>query len=151
MCVQVCKRFFIPFIVSPLEADMQAGQRNKSAIPVCRDSDLLAYGNKKVIIMDSYFKQEARVFDMTVPVTEEIEEQYPLYAYLHKYGIVIIHWWAAVMGCDISVDSSGIRNVGPKAFFKALESFNLGDAVPPRSSSFAKAIREASKPEVRFS
>ena len=85
MCVQVCKRFFIPFIVSPLEADMQAGQRNKSAIPVCRDSDLLAYGNKKVIIMDSYFKQEARVFDMTVPVTEEIEEQYPLYTYLHKY------------------------------------------------------------------
>ena len=144
MSVEVCRVFFISCIVLPAEADMQAGRNDNTAIPVCRDSDLLGYGNKEVVIVDSYFKEEARVFDMTVPVTDEIKEKYPLYVYYHKHGVQVLHWWAAVMGCDISEHESGIHDAGEKAFLSALASFDSAEAQLLTTKSFAEALREHS-------
>ena len=45
ICVEFFWSCFIPYIVSPAEADMQVGRRNELAIPVCRDSDSIGYGN----------------------------------------------------------------------------------------------------------
>ena len=38
MCVKVCQRCFIPYIVAPAEADMQVGRRDGNAVTVCRES-----------------------------------------------------------------------------------------------------------------
>ena len=100
MCIEVCKRRFIPYVVAPVEADSQVCRHDKPANAVCRDSDELAYGLLKVVIVDSYFKETYRYFDLTLPVTEEIKKKYPLYYYYHQYGVKLFHWWAAVMGCN---------------------------------------------------
>ena len=81
-----------------------------------------------VITVNSYFKENVRVFDTSVEGKNEMMEQYPLYTYFHKHGIKIIHWrWAAVMGCDISKDASGISDAGVKAFLLALALFDSND------------------------
>ena len=49
MCVLVCKRHFIRFIVSPAKADMQVGNIQTEAVVVCRDSDEIAYGNRTIV------------------------------------------------------------------------------------------------------
>ena len=78
--------------MAPAEADMQVGRRNKLTIVVCRYPDEVAYGNKYIVMVDSYSKQAYRIIDMNQPVTEQMKEDYPLYAYHHMYGIRIIHW-----------------------------------------------------------
>ena len=51
MCVLICRRRFAKYVVSPAEADMQVGRLRAVdaivAIPVCRDSDEIAYGNRR--------------------------------------------------------------------------------------------------------
>ena len=59
MCVCICQRHFVNFIVSPAEADMQVGRRRRDdtedvPILVCCDSDEVAYGNPYVIIVDCW-------------------------------------------------------------------------------------------------
>lgn len=139
MCIEVCKRRFIPYVVAPVEADSQVCRHDKLATAVCRDSDELAYELPKVVIVDSYFKEMYRYFDMTLPVTDEIKKKYPLYHYRHRYGVKIFHWWAAVMGCDITKEKSGMLHAGRKAFLSALASFD--DKPSPTAATFAKALR----------
>ena len=91
------------------------------------------------------------MFDMTVPVTDEIKDKYPLYCYYHKHGLKNLHWWAAVMGCDISENEYGFRGAGRKAFLNALASFDSANAPPMGTKLFANALREYSKAEVRLS
>eukprot|EP00573_Skeletonema_grethae_P007592 CAMPEP_0201711044 /NCGR_PEP_ID=MMETSP0578-20130828/58939_1 /ASSEMBLY_ACC=CAM_ASM_000663 /TAXON_ID=267565 /ORGANISM="Skeletonema grethea, Strain CCMP 1804" /LENGTH=253 /DNA_ID=CAMNT_0048200093 /DNA_START=2547 /DNA_END=3308 /DNA_ORIENTATION=- len=150
MCVKVCKEMFINYVVAPQEADMQVCRRDKNSILVCRDSDGVAYGHKYVVIVDSWSKEEYRVIDMTTPVTEDIAKNYPLYAAYKRYGIKIIHWWAATMGCDISKDDCGISGAGTKAFFKVLDDVmkREGDLSP---TVFAKKLREHAQPSTRLS
>jgi|SaaInl74LU_5_DNA_1037368.scaffolds.fasta_scaffold16525_2 hypothetical protein len=68
--------------------------------PPGRDGDLIAFGNTVVVMIDSYHGEEYRIIDMTTPITEHTKEEMPLYYYYSKHGIKIIHWWAAVMGCE---------------------------------------------------
>ena len=79
---------------------------------------------------------------MNTPVTDQIKKDYPLYAYYHKYGIKIIHWWAAVCGCDISVNRSGIMGAGKATFMSALQSFDnkVASLLTPRL--FSKALQK---------
>ena len=86
MCAKVCKQRYLNYIVSPSEADMQAGRRDKLAIPVCRDSDLIAYDNKIVVIVDSYIKETFRIINMNVTITDDIRRDYPLYVYYNRYS-----------------------------------------------------------------
>ena len=45
ICILVCERHFVKFIVAPAEADMQVSHTADGGIPVCRDSDNIArYG-----------------------------------------------------------------------------------------------------------
>jgi 5'-3' exonuclease len=150
MCIRVCQRYYFNYVVAPYEADVQVGRR-EFAIAVTRDSDLIAYGSRQLLIVDSYNKQEWRFIDMTVPLTDEIKGKYPLYAHYKRWGIEVIHWWAAVMGCDITNPGDnkvfGIRGVGEVAFFKALESFELLGTTP-NSQSLAITLLLRSKDKV---
>jgi hypothetical protein len=69
---------------------------------VTHDSDLIAYGLNIIMIVDNYSREEFRLINMDCEVTDETKEQYPLFWYYKKYGLQVIHYWAAVMGCDIS-------------------------------------------------
>jgi hypothetical protein len=151
LCAHACKRYFHKFVVAPAEADMQACRRDPSAVAVCRDSDLIAYGLPFVVIVDDYAKEEFRVIDMTIPLSLEIKEKYPLYWYYKKYGIRVIHWWAAVLGCDISIGPRkvGLIHFGRKAFLDALASFDDNTTVSLDSKSFAAALRNCGKLEAR--
>jgi len=145
MCAKVCDSCFIPYVVSPLEADMQVGRRREGTIAITRDSDLIAYGHKRIIMIDDYRKEEYRVINMDTALTDEVAQQFPLYSFYKKYGIKIIHWWAAVMGCDISVEDCGIRDAGKKGFLKALHTFDGKDPDVLTSYSFAGKLRDNSR------
>lgn len=149
MCVNVCRRYYINYVVAPCEADVQVGRRH-SAIAVTRDSDLIAYGNEQVLIVDSYKGQKWRFIDMTIPLSDDLKEKFPLFAYYKRWGLRIIHWWAAVMGCDISIGDTkcGIKGVGPVVFFKALESFRTNNNAPD-SESFANSLLQYSSDAVK--
>ena len=153
MCVKVCQRCQVPFVVAPFEADSQVGRRRENTIPVCGDSDLIAYGHPTVVIVSSYMcsKEGARKFDMKTPLTDEIAMKYPLYRHYCKFGIQIIHWWAAVIGCDISKNRSGIAGIGRKTFMTALDEFCDKDASFLTTRAFAKTLRNKADASVRFS
>ncbi|KAL7552027.1 hypothetical protein ACHAWF_017125 [Thalassiosira exigua] len=142
MCSKVCNRYFANYVVGPSEADMQVGRRREGTVAVCRDADLIAYGHKIVVIVDSYSNEEYRVIDMEAPVDAEMKDTLPLYFYYRRFGLRVIHWWAAVMGCDISVNENGILYAGPKAFFKALRSLDHVPSSDLSTLNFANALRE---------
>lgn len=144
MCAKICRQRCINYTVAPKEADMQVGRRDKSAIVLTRDGDIVAYDNPITVIVDSYPKEEYRVIDMTAPITPKTKEELPLYYYYKKHGIKIIHYWAATMGCDVSKDSCGLKHIGRAAFFSALASFEDKDPSSLDESSFASALRRCS-------
>ena len=150
-CIKACRYYHIPFVVAPFEADSQVGRRRDNSIPVCGDSDLIGYGHKSVIIVSSYSKGEARVCNMTSALADDAKAKYPLYRYYDKFGLKVIHWWAAVMGCDISENRSGISGVGRETFLSALESFDAADASELTARAFASAIRNKGTATVRLS
>ena len=121
---------------------MQVGRRNNSAVAMGRDGDLIAYGHDVVVMVDSYVKEEYRIIDMNTPVTEQTKDELPLYYYYKKYGIKIIHWWAAVMGCDISKEECGIKKIGRQTFLAALRSFEKKHPSSLNEESFAKALKK---------
>jgi hypothetical protein len=130
MCVLICRRRFVKYVVSPAEADMQVGCCRDQAgdldlgIPVCRDSDEIAYGNRLVIFIDNWAKEEYRIVNLDVPVTDAMRTVLPIFYYYRWYGMRIIHWWAAVMGCDIFKKDLGIVSAGRGVFVNALRSFD---------------------------
>jgi hypothetical protein len=79
VCVVVCKRHFIRFIVSPAKANMQVGRTRLEAVVVCRDSDEIAYGNCIVVIVGSWPKEEYWVIGMDTPVNERTRARLPLF------------------------------------------------------------------------
>ena len=87
---------------------------------MCRDSDDIAFGNFTVVIVDSWPKEQYRLINLRTPLAEGMKDTLPMYYYFHLYGWKVIHWFAAVMGCDISVDGNGIDGMGRVAFVRAL-------------------------------
>ena len=145
MCAHVCRRHFFEYVVSPLEADVQIGRRfhdpSSTVVVFTGDSDLITYGHKIVIVVESWFRETYRYFDLRVPVTEETRLQYPLYDYYHKYGVKVFYWWSAVMGCDVSLGGrkTGITHAGSAVFLSSLKTFaDSGDV--PNVSTFAEAL-----------
>ena len=58
MCVHIRRLRFVKYIVSPAEADMHVRWHRgdgaaRGGIPVCCDSDEVAYANKVVVIVDN--------------------------------------------------------------------------------------------------
>lgn len=135
ICTQVCKQCCVPYIVAPSQADMKVCRGNPTAIAMCRDSDELVYRCNKFVIVDSYFKEQRRFIELSIPVTSDIAEKFPIYD-----GIHIFHWFAAVVGCDLSVDKVGIKGAGRGAFVSALSRFDYELAPEMNTRLFAKAL-----------
>ena len=84
---------------------MQVCRRDPTAIVITRDSDLIAYGCKIVVMIDNYAREEFRIIRMDTIISPDVKDNFKLYVAYQKFGIKIIHWWAAVMGssfvCDV--------------------------------------------------
>ena len=109
-------------------------------IPVCCDLNEVAYGNKVVVIVDAWEQEKYRVINLDSAVLEKMKNSLLLFYYYHRYGLFIIHWRAAIMGCVISEKGSGITYAGKEAFLNALQTF---DNKPPQrlnSHSFATQL-----------
>jgi len=76
MCAKVCRTMFIDFVVAPEEADMQVGRRSNSTTAMACDSDLIAFGNKIVVMIDNYHQEKYRIIDMTKPITEYTKDSF---------------------------------------------------------------------------
>ena len=87
----------------------------------------------------------------SVPVTAEMVTTLPIFWYYRRYGMHIIHWYAAIMGCNISKKDSGIVGAGRGAFVKSLWSFDGKDPADLNPRSFAMKLLEFARPLYRLS
>ena len=138
-CIHVCKRMNIPYIVAASEADVQVCKHlDYNGVAITRDSDILAYGNLRVLLIDSYGKEEYRFIDMRTPLTEDVIEKYPLYYHYTRHGPRVLYFWAAVMGCDFTKQANGISHVGRSRIMAALHS--LRHLTHATNEQFAEAL-----------
>lgn len=122
LAAKVCHDLFVPYIVAHEEADPQCLKNlpgiGVPTLIVTGDSDLLAYGAKRVIIVHSWSREEFRVFDLHGELDESNLDKYPLLRTYHTSGgEIIFQLWAACCGCDFTPDSNGLRGVGPAQKF----------------------------------
>ncbi|KAL7453440.1 hypothetical protein ACHAWC_006850 [Mediolabrus comicus] len=89
MCAKVCREMLLDYVVAPEEADMQVGRRNNNIIAMGCDSDLIGYGHRFVVVIDSYHGEKFRIIDLTVPVDEYTKDELPLYYYYNKFLLTI--------------------------------------------------------------
>ena len=85
--------------------------------------------------------------DLDIPVTDKMQTTLPVFYYFRRYGMRIIHWWAAVLRCDISKQPCGILHVKRSAFLSALRSFVGKDAAGLNPHSFTVQLRKVAKPQ----
>jgi len=105
----------IPCYISKEEADPQVAYEavSKGLVPVTGDSDLIAYGAVKVILVKSYSRGWYRVIDLEVD-TEPGE--YPLYDLYKDNGVIVFQLYAGCRGCDFTNEECGIKGIGFTAF-----------------------------------
>jgi len=89
---------------------------------VMRDGDLVAYDHKQIFIIDSWGNESFRLINMEEPLTDAIEKKYPLYAFYCRQGVRVLHWWAAVAGCDVSEVENGVDGISKGIMLKAIGS-----------------------------
>ena len=95
MCTKSCRRIVVDCVVAPNHKDSQEGQHSDqstaSALVLCRDTDELSHGNKNLVLIDSYFKENWNHVSMSILMKDQITKYFPLYAQFFKYGIKIAH------------------------------------------------------------
>ena len=101
----------IPCFISKEEADPHVAYEavSKGLVPVTGDSDLIAYGVVKAIIVKSYSRGWYRIIDLQVD-TEPGD--YPLYDLYKLYGVIVFQLYAGCRGCDFTKEESGIKGIG---------------------------------------
>lgn len=142
MAAKVCKDLFIPYIVAPEEADAQAALfiphfGGPPTTTITGDSDLLAYGAKRVIVIQSWADETFRLFDMNVSMHDTENTMMRAYS---QAGALVFHIFAACCGCDFTEQKSGdIAGVGPRTVQEV-----FGDMMAMKQDitipTFAKAI-----------
>ena len=65
--------------------------RCQEAIPVYHYSDKVTYGNRLVVIVDSWLREEYHIIDLDSPVTEQTRNSLPLSYYFQRYDWKVFH------------------------------------------------------------
>ena len=81
ICILICKRHFVKFVVAPAEAAMQVGRSCDGGIPVCRDLDDIAFDNFTVVIVDNWPNKQYRLVDLRTPIAEGTKVTLPVCCY----------------------------------------------------------------------
>lgn len=154
MAIKYCQDSFYPFIVSPFEADMQAATDHLPGLEdlfdfdlvvVTGDSDLLAYGCCKVVIVKSWFAEIFRLIDLSMKDTDDDIETKPLLQFYRLHGVLVFQLYAACMGCDVTEDKSGLPEFGKASFFKVMNDFFGEDGSDLDVESFAAKVELSGK------
>jgi hypothetical protein len=110
-------------VVAPQEADFQAvkARPEKNPTVVTGDSDIIAYGSRKTIVMKkwSMTREEYRIISF-VNVSTTQAESLPLYRAYLAFGLDVFAVWAACNGCDFSKGDTriGVEHIGPAALIQ---------------------------------
>lgn len=137
MAAKICKGMDIPYIVAASEADSQCRYveiyGNSPSLIVTGDSDLVAYGNKVVVVVvvKSWRHEKFRVIDMreqsllSQVSSEGVSHDSRVLCSLliQQHASVVLHILAACFGCDFTPDESGLPGVGEKTIMTAFECF----------------------------
>jgi hypothetical protein len=123
LCAKICHCLQIPYVVAPQEADFQAvkARPEKNPTVVTGDSDIIAYGSRKTIVMKkwSMTREEYRIISF-VNVSTTQAESLPLYRAYLAFGLDVFAVWAACNGCDFSKGDTriGVEHIGPAALIQ---------------------------------
>ena len=117
----VCKNMGINVHISAYEADPQVSRASlsQSLVAVTGDSDLLAYGvARKLVVVKTggYTSDWFRIIDLDPPNIKEGE--YPMINLYQKHGRIVLQLYAACSGCDFTQAESGIPGIGYETFIK---------------------------------
>lgn len=135
MAARICKGLNIPFVVAAYEADSQCKFiKMKGKLPslvVTGDSDLLAYGNSRVIVVKSWRREEYRFFDLSngslvshvMKDTLSHDSRVLISCLMQHDPMVVLHAIAGCFGCDFTPDESGLQGAGKATVIAALETF----------------------------
>ncbi len=107
----------IPCFISKEEADPHVAHvsATKELVAVTGDSDLLAYGARKLIVVQSYARGWYRVIDLDADAEPE---QYPLFDLYLEHKTIIFQLYAACRGCDFTKHEHGIKGIGYNTFME---------------------------------
>jgi 5'-3' exonuclease len=98
LCAKICHYLQIPYVVAPQEAVLEAvkARPDKDPTIVTGDSDIIAYGSKKTIVMKrwSMYLEEYRIISFVNVSTTEAESL-PLYRAYLAFGLDVFAVWAA--------------------------------------------------------
>lgn len=156
MAAKICGKMSIPFIIAPEEADSQCKFASiggkKPTLVITGDSDLLGYGNRRVIVVSSWKHEKFRFFDLTdssillcLQDSEFSQESKLLMAGFLQHSTLLLALFAACCGCDFTPHASGLPGIGPSTFFDVIQQF-VGDVEVPLSvDSFAEALIASGK------
>jgi 5'-3' exonuclease len=162
LAAKICRDSYINYVVAPEEADPQCSfamfVRDDDFLPtlvVTADSDLIAYGNTKVMVVASWSEEKFRLYNFEVSylseklALDEIGNEVIAETTMHyiKFGPSLFHWHAACLGCDFTENASGIPGVGLKTFHKCMKRLfdEVIDSVKDVSlirTHFAKILNE---------
>ena len=101
--------------ISKEEADPHVAyvSLSKELVAVTGDSDLLAYGAKKIIVVQSYARGWYRLIDLDADAEPG---QYPLFDLYLEHKAIIFQLYAACRGCDFTKHERGIVGIGYETF-----------------------------------
>ena len=119
LIVCLCQMLGIEVRVARKEADPQTSYEAilHGATPVSGDSDLLAYGiTRRLILVKSYHSELYRVIDLDADVEDG---EYPLLDLFKIHGKIVFQLYAGCRGCDFTQHRFGIVGVGYKQFVLA--------------------------------
>ena len=88
-----------------------------------------------------------QLIDLRTPFAEGMKDTLPVYYYFNFYGWKVIHWFAAVRGCDISVDGNVIDGIVRVAFVRVLRESEDEGVRELEPFKFAKKLRNLCRPD----
>jgi 5'-3' exonuclease len=146
LAAKICKEIDVCYVIAYQEADSQCRfARPDGELPslvITGDSDLLAYGNPRIVVIKSWKHEIFRVFNLTTSqlISYDLpfgnfrrEEDTPnesdnsedetggemlpsrvLTTAFLQYGLVVLHLFAGCCGCDYTSQRNGLAGVGKK-------------------------------------
>ena len=166
MAYKICEDRCIPCIIAHKEADSQckhvAWKGLEPTLVVTGDSDLLAFGNRRVMVVSSWFAETYRLIDISrsnlegfiekirqargnsgIEIDTCLEARLVFVQSLLRFGDIILWLYAGVVGCDFTPDPSGLPGPGKDAFISALISLEKRESLS--TESFAESLFELSQ------
>jgi 5'-3' exonuclease len=134
LCCKVCSVVGVPFVVAPFQADAMLGglDREGPSVTVSADTDTLALGVTRWISPCDWDTGVANFVDWAEFVHTDTKI-FPLIFHVNAHGVSIFRLCAAVLGCDVTENESGIKGIGTAGLLAALDLHGSEQTLTPNS------------------